>query len=102
MCSNHPCQIAAPRQPDTSAICPASAILIPLMNPLFEVAKNILLIVSTLFPVVNPLGGSPIFLTLSRDYPARVRLVLARRVAMNSFILLLASFAVGTHVLNFF
>jgi multiple antibiotic resistance protein len=69
---------------------------------LLEVAKNILLIVSTLFPVVNPLGGSPIFLALSRDYPAHVRKILARRVAINSFFLLIASFVIGTHVLAFF
>jgi small neutral amino acid transporter SnatA (MarC family) len=31
----------------------------------FEVAKSILLIVSALFPIVNPIGGSPIFLLLT-------------------------------------
>lgn len=67
-----------------------------------ELLKSILLIVSTLFPVVNPLGGSPIFLALSRDYPPNVRRILSRRVAINSFILLIASFAIGTHVLAFF
>jgi multiple antibiotic resistance protein len=67
-----------------------------------EVAKNILLILSALFPIVNPLGGSPIYLGLTRDYPAAARRILARKVAINSFVLLIASFLIGTHVLDFF
>jgi multiple antibiotic resistance protein len=67
-----------------------------------EVAKNILLILSALFPIVNPLGGSPVFLALTREYPAPARRILARKVAMNSFFLLIASFLVGTHILHFF
>ena len=67
-----------------------------------ETAKNVLLILSALFPIVNPLGGSPIFLALTRDYPTSARRALARQVAVNSFILLIASFMVGTHILNFF
>ena len=67
-----------------------------------DAAKNILLIVSALFPIVNPLGGSPVFLALTRDYPTPARRALARQVAVNSFILLIASFLVGTHILNFF
>jgi multiple antibiotic resistance protein len=69
---------------------------------LLETAKNILLIASALFPIVNPLGGSPVFLALTRDYPASARRALARQVAMNSFVLLIASFMVGTHILHFF
>lgn len=67
-----------------------------------EVLQNIILILTALFPIVNPLGGSPVFLALTRDYPASARRVLARKVAINSFILLIASFLVGTHVLAFF
>ena len=69
---------------------------------MLETAKNILLILSALFPIVNPLGGSPVFLALTRDYPASARRALARKVAVNSLILLMASFLVGTHILNFF
>lgn len=67
-----------------------------------ELAKNILLILSALFPIVNPLGGSPVFLALTREYPASARRTLAGQVAMNSFFLLIASFLVGTHILAFF
>jgi multiple antibiotic resistance protein len=80
---------------------PASAILSSPEDPL-EVAKSILLILTALFPIVNPLGGSPVFLALTRDYPCPLRRVLARQVALNSFILLIASFLIGTHILHFF
>lgn len=68
----------------------------------FEVAKSILLIVSALFPIVNPIGGSPVFLLLTQEYSTESRRLLARRVAMNSFILLIVSVVVGTHILSFF
>ncbi len=69
---------------------------------MIEAAKSILLILSALFPIVNPLGGSPVFLALTREYPREARKSLARRVAMNSFVLLIASFLIGTHILAFF
>jgi multiple antibiotic resistance protein len=68
----------------------------------FETAKSILLMVSALFPIVNPIGGSPVFLLLTQDHSRESRKLLARRVAMNSFILLIVSMAVGTHILSFF
>src|SRR5215831_12990476 len=67
-----------------------------------EVAKSILLIVTALFPIVNPIGGSPVFLALTPDYTAPARRLLASRVALNSFILIVASYFVGTHILAFF
>jgi multiple antibiotic resistance protein len=69
---------------------------------LLEVARSILLILTALFPIVNPLGGSPIFFALTNDYPAAARRLLARKVAMNSFILLIASILIGSHILEFF
>jgi multiple antibiotic resistance protein len=69
---------------------------------LLEAAKSTLLILSALFPIVNPLGGSPIFLTVTRDYSPPERRALSRRVAMNSFFLLLASCFIGTYILTFF
>lgn len=68
----------------------------------FETAKSILLIVSALFPLVNPIGGSPVFLLLTEGYSTQERKLLARSVAMNSFILLIVSVLVGTHILSFF
>ena len=68
----------------------------------FESLKSILLIVSALFPLVNPIGGSPIFLLLTEEYSRAERKLLARSVAMNSFVLLIVSVLVGTHILTFF
>jgi multiple antibiotic resistance protein len=69
---------------------------------LLEAVKTTILVISALFPVVNPLGGSPIFLALTREYTAGARMLLSQRIAMNSFILLIASFLTGTHVLALF
>jgi multiple antibiotic resistance protein len=55
-----------------------------------------------LFPIVNPIGGSPVFLLLTQDFSRESRKLLARRVAMNSFVLLIVSMLVGTHILSFF
>jgi len=71
-------------------------------GPVIQAAKSILLFVSALFPIVDPIGGSPVFLALTKDYAAQTRRVLARRIAINSFVLLIGSFAIGSHVLSFF
>src|SRR5271170_7433953 len=67
-----------------------------------EAAKSLLLILSALFPIVDPLGGSPIFLAMTRDYLPRTRRELSWRIAMNSFFLLVGSYFIGTHILSFF
>lgn len=69
---------------------------------MIQVAKSLLLVVSALFPIVDPIGGSPVFLSLTRDYSPETRRLLARRIAVDSFILLVACFAIGSHVLSFF
>lgn len=69
---------------------------------MISAAKSVLLVVTALFPIVDPIGGSPVFLSLTRDYAPSTRRLLARRIAIDSFILLLASFAIGSHVLAFF
>src|SRR5260370_42711991 len=70
--------------------------------PLLEGAKSVVLIFTALFPIVNPLGGSPVFLALTREYPGSARRILARKVATNSLILLIASVLIGSHILDFF
>jgi multiple antibiotic resistance protein len=69
---------------------------------LLHAAQTTLLFLSALFPIVNPLGGSPIFLALTREYTREARMLLSQRIAINSFILLVASFLIGTHILAFF
>jgi multiple antibiotic resistance protein len=43
-----------------------------------------------------------VFLLLTQDYSRESRKLLASRVAINSFILLIVSVVVGTHILSFF
>jgi multiple antibiotic resistance protein len=67
-----------------------------------DAAQNILLVLVTLFPIVDPLGGSPFFLALTREYSPEARKALSWRIAVNSFFLLVATYFVGTYVLAFF
>ncbi len=65
-------------------------------------AKSLFLFLSALFPIVDPLGGSPIFLAMTREYSPSTRRALSFRIAMNSFFLLVGSYFTGTHILSFF
>jgi multiple antibiotic resistance protein len=61
-----------------------------------------LLAVAALLPIVDPLGGAPIYLALTRGVHPAAREPLAKLVAFDSFLLLLASALFGTYVLDFF
>ena len=69
---------------------------------MLEAAKNLFLIVSALFPIVDPVGGSPFFLTMTNEYLPEARRALSWRIALNSFVLLVGSYFVGTYILAFF
>jgi multiple antibiotic resistance protein len=71
-------------------------------GPLSDLVKNTLLVVGALFPIVNPIGNTPIFLSLTRGLSSQGRTVLARMIAVNGLILILTSIFVGTHILAFF
>ncbi len=61
-----------------------------------------LLVVGGLLPIVNPVGSAPMFLALTHGSDERTRQMLAARIAVNSFILLLSSMVFGTLVLKLF
>jgi multiple antibiotic resistance protein len=69
---------------------------------MLEAAKSLFFILSALFPIVDPLGGSPIFLAMTREYSPSTRRELSWRIAMNSFFLLVGSYFIGSHILSFF
>jgi multiple antibiotic resistance protein len=71
-------------------------------DALSEIAKHTLLVVGALFPIVNPIGNTPIFLSLTRGLSSHGRGVLARMIALNGLILILTSIFIGTHILAFF
>src|SRR5579885_2954263 len=66
------------------------------------VAKYTFLVVGALFPIVNPIGNTPIFLSLTRGLSGHGRAALARMIALNGLILILTSIFIGTHILAFF
>jgi multiple antibiotic resistance protein len=69
---------------------------------LSDLARHTLLVVGALFPIVNPIGNTPIFLSLTQGLSAHGRAALARMIAFNSLVLILVSIFIGTHILAFF
>jgi multiple antibiotic resistance protein len=67
-----------------------------------DIANIFLLSYAGLFPIVNPIGNMPLFLSLSTEYSERERVALAGRIAVNCFIMLLGSMLIGSYVLEFF
>src|SRR4051795_10944817 len=71
-------------------------------DALGDLAKYTLLVVGALFPIVNPIGNTPIFLSLTRGLSSHGRAALARMIAFNGLMLILVSIFIGTHILAFF
>ena len=71
------------------------------MDPL-DFIKVLAVTFVTLFPVVNPIGDAPIFLSLTRQYPQSAQDILARKIAAYGFVLLAVSFLFGSEILSFF
>jgi multiple antibiotic resistance protein len=67
-----------------------------------EFTKTILLIVAGLFPIINPPAAGFIVLSLVPHVSLAERAEMARRIAINSFVILLASLLIGAYVLSFF
>jgi multiple antibiotic resistance protein len=64
--------------------------------------EGVLLVMAALLPIVNPFGGAPMFLAMTADVTAEARAEIAKRIAINAFVLLVTSLFVGTYVLEFF
>lgn len=61
-----------------------------------------LIALAALLPIVDPLGGAPIYLAMITELSPPERVRTARLVAINSFVLLAASILIGAYVLDFF
>jgi len=73
------------------------------VNPdLRNLVEGLLLVLAALLPIVNPFGGAPMFLAMTSDVDSEMRRELAKKIAINAFILLVASLFVGTYVLEIF
>ena len=73
-----------------------------LLSAILEVVKSCLVVLTALFPIVDPLGNIPIFLGLTNGYSTEDRTVLSRKIALNSLWLLIGSMLIGSHILRFF
>jgi multiple antibiotic resistance protein len=57
---------------------------------------------AALFPVIDPIGGVPIFLALTTGVPRQLRQRYATRIALNVILLLISFLLVGGSILRFF
>lgn len=73
-----------------------------LLGDLRHFVAIVLIAVGALIPIVDPLGGAPIYLAMTAGLTADERARMAKAVAINSFLLLIASALIGAYVLDFF
>jgi multiple antibiotic resistance protein len=66
------------------------------------ILRSAALAIAALLPIVNPAGSAPIFLSMTHGATSATRVALARRIAINSLLLLLAAMFIGSYVLNLF
>jgi multiple antibiotic resistance protein len=62
----------------------------------------VFLAIAALFPIVDPLGGAPIYLAMVSSLTPADRARTARLVSVNSFFLLTVSVLIGAYVLDIF
>jgi len=73
-----------------------------ILQGLLHFGSIIGLALGALLPIVDPLGGAPIYLAMTTGLTSAERTRMAKLVAINSFILLIASTLAGAYVLDFF
>jgi len=73
-----------------------------LVKELISFGSIVMLAVGALLPIVDPLGGAPIYLAMTANLTSAERCRMAKMVAINSFLLLIASALAGAYVLDFF
>lgn len=64
--------------------------------------RQALVVFLALFPIVNPFGTAPLFLSMTPGDSSSSRSSLSRSVAINGFILLIVSMLIGSYILAFF
>jgi len=68
---------------------------------LHELPRTVLVIFAALFPIINPPAAAFIILSMVPHASPAQRAELARRIAINSFVILLASLSIGAYLLSF-
>jgi multiple antibiotic resistance protein len=73
-----------------------------LRGDVVELVKAIVLVVAALFPIVNPVGSAAIFIDMTGPINPKLRDLLARKISIFSFLLLIGSTLFGAKILTFF
>jgi multiple antibiotic resistance protein len=76
--------------------------VIDIVQEVTAVIEATVLVVATLFPIVNPLGSAAIFVNMVGPVASSTQRLLSQKIAIYSFFLLLCSLLWGVHVLAFF
>jgi multiple antibiotic resistance protein len=72
------------------------------LDALSQFVEIVLVAVGALLPIVDPLGGAPIYLAATAGLTPEQERAMARAVAVHSFLLLVTSILIGAYVLAFF
>jgi len=67
-----------------------------------DIISTFLLVFAAAFPIVDPIGGSMIFFSMTGRASFSLRRRMAGRVAFYSFLFLIGSLYIGAYVLSFF
>jgi multiple antibiotic resistance protein len=76
--------------------------LVTILTGLHHFGATVLLAIGALLPIVDPLGGAPIYLAMTATLTTEQRNQMSKAVAINSFLLLIASVFIGAYVLDIF
>jgi multiple antibiotic resistance protein len=76
--------------------------VIDIRQEVTDVIEATILVVATLFPIVNPLGSAAIFVNMVGPVALGTQRLLSQKIAIYSFFLLICSVLWGVHVLSFF
>jgi multiple antibiotic resistance protein len=76
--------------------------VIDIRQEVTAVIEATVLVVAALFPIVNPLGSAAIFVNLVGEVASTTQRLLAQKIAVYSFFLLICSVLWGVDVLAFF
>lgn len=69
---------------------------------MYVMINTFVVVLAAIFPVVNPPGSALVFFSLTSRFSKEMRRRLAKRVAFNSFFVLIVSFLMGALVLKFY
>jgi multiple antibiotic resistance protein len=72
------------------------------LDALRQFVEIVLVAVAALLPIVDPLGGAPIYLAATAGLTPEQQRTMAKAVAVNNVVLLATSILIGAYVLAFF